>query len=284
MQPCLWTDMLAYLTPEEAVHAIGRAGFRFVEFGLTHEKVYFEDTIDNKSEEVRLNRIREAADREGVKIVQMHGRMFNLCNDDVEGEIEAAHRSLRRAAHLGVKWVVLHPGSAPGVASDPEILDWTRRRNLEVFQDLLKTAEKVGVGIAIENMIAGKEMRFGANVNDLLWLVNALNSPRVGVCWDTGHAELSGINQGRAIRAIDSHLVALHIADNDGQLDRHWCPGRGTVDWDAVIGALRDIGYNGPFNLEVPGESRATPRPAMDAKMNYLVALCNALLSPDKAS
>lgn len=281
MQPCLWTDMLPYMHPEEAVTTIGKAGFQFVEFGLTHERTYFEDVSSNEPEEARLDRLRETAENAGVQIVQMHGRLFNLCGRDVEDHIAAAHRSLRRAARLGVKWVVLHPGSARDVAADPDLLRWTRERNVEVFTEFLTTAEEVGVGIAIENMIGGKGHPFGAAVDDLLWLVDKLDSPRVGICWDTGHAELSGIDQGRALRAVGDHLVALHIADNDGQGDRHWCPGRGIVNWAEVMDALRDIKYQGPFNLEVPGELRVTPRSAMEAKLKYLAALSKAMIAGD---
>lgn len=282
MIPSLWTDMLTELEPEEAIRQIAKAGFKCVEFGLTHERVYLEGRED---EESRLESIRRAAEESGVEILQMHGRLFNLCSENAEEDIAWAHRSIRRAGALGVKWVVLHPGSADHIAADPNVLEWTRKRNLEVFRAWLQTAEEAGTGIAIENMIEnmnGKHRaRFGAGVGDLLWLVEELDSPRVGICWDTGHAELSGLDQGRALRSIGKHLVALHIADNDGEADRHWAPGRGKVDWEAVLDALRSIGYKGPFNLEVPGEANATPRGAKPAKMRFLRELCTVLLSKE---
>lgn len=261
--------------PEDAIRIIGKAGFRQVEFGLTHELQYLEKS-DNDVE--RLASIRSAAEEVGVEICQMHGRLFKLCGDDPEEDIAAGHRSLRRAAAMGVKWVVFHPGSARNIQSDPERLEWTRQRNLEVFRDWLRTAEEVGTGIAIENMIAGRARYFGGNVDDLIWLVDQLNSDRVGICWDTGHAQLSGIDQEVALKAIGDRLVALHIADNDGQADRHWAPGRGIVDWEAVMRGLKSIGYSGPFNLEVPGEANTTPTSLKSRKIRYLYELTELLI------
>lgn len=282
MMPCLWTDMLAEYPPEDAIRLIGEAGFRCVEFGLSHERDYLEGKED---EGARLQRIRRAAEEAGVQIVQMHGRLFNLCDQDSEENIAAAHRSLRRAGALGVKWVVLHPGSDKLAGADPEVLAWTRQRNLSVFRDFLKTAEEAGTGIAIENMIGSSYGgRFGATTADIIWLVDELQSDRVGICWDTGHAELSKIAQGPALRAIGQRLVALHIADNDGLQDRHWAPLRGQVPWKEVLAALRDIGYAGPFNLEVPGEATATPTPAKPEKMRFLRKLCETLLDPSFAA
>lgn len=278
MQPCIWTDMLEEYPPEDAIRIIGEAGFRYVEFGLGHERDYLEGKED---EGARLARIRRAAEEAGVQIVQMHGRLFDLCRPGCEDDIAWAHRSIRRAGQLGVRWVVLHPGSDKAVGADPKALEWTRQRNVDVFRAFLKTAEEANTGIAIENMIGGRVGgRFGVTTSDLLWLVEQLNSDRVGICWDTGHGNLSRIDQGQAIRAIGRRLVALHIDDNDGAKDRHWTPLRGEVNWVDVMAALHDVGYSGPFNFELPGEAAVTPTAAKPEKIRYLLKLAQVLIDP----
>ncbi|HHW09109.1 MAG TPA: sugar phosphate isomerase/epimerase [Firmicutes bacterium] len=276
MQPCLWTDMFDDLEPEEAVRICGEAGFRLVEFGCSHEAKYLEG---NEREGERLAGIKQAAEKAGVQILQMHGRLFNLCGADAEANIAWAHRSIRRAAELGVRWVVLHPGSSENYGADVEEMEWVRARNVEVFRSFAKTAAEVGVGIAIENM-SMKKHRFGAMVGDLLWLLEQLAGSRVGICWDTGHAQLSQLNQAVAVKTLGSRLVALHIDDNDGLSDKHWTPLRGSVKWPEFMSALRSIGFTGPFNLEVPGERNVTPLPARPAKARYLYELCRYMLSP----
>lgn len=262
------TDILIDWPPEDAIRIIGEAGFPCVEFGFKHEERYLEGRED---EGERIQAIRRAAEKAGVQILQMHGRLFNPCAGNVDEDIAWAHRSIRRAAQLGVRWVVLHPGSAAGMGSDPEVNEWCRSRNVELFRSFVRTAVEVGTGVAVENMIGGRRgPRFGVTVSDLLWLLAQVNSPALGVCWDTGHANLSRVEQGKALRAIRTRLVALHINDNDGEEDRHWAPFRGTIAWDDVMQALRDIGYSGPFNMELPGEQKATPQALRADKLRYL--------------
>jgi sugar phosphate isomerase/epimerase len=51
--------------------------------------------------------------------------------------------------------------------------------------------------------------------------------------------------------------LATHISDNDGSGDQHRTPGNGSIDWKAVMRALREAEYDGLFNLEIPGERHA---------------------------
>ena len=37
----------------------------------------------------------------------------------------------------------------------------------------------------------------------------------------------------------------------DGVDERHWMPGKGIVDWNDVIAALVEVGYEGPFTFEL---------------------------------
>ena len=48
--------------------------------------------------------------------------------------------------------------------------------------------------------------------------------------------------------------MTTHISDHDYENERHWLPGEGKINWNALIGALEKIGYRGVFNYEV-GES-----------------------------
>ena len=46
------------------------------------------------------------------------------------------------------------------------------------------------------------------------------------------------------------HLVATHIADNKGRADEHLLPFYGTIDWEAVLSALSEMGYQGDLTYE----------------------------------
>lgn len=181
---------------------------------------------------------------------------------------------------MGVKWVVLHPGTKTEIADVEERKEITRKQNLLVFRDMLHTAESLGVGIALENMPQKSDWRFAANADDLLWLCDELNSEHAGVCWDTSHASIANVDQPAELRKLGARLHALHISDSDGVADRHWAPLRGSVDWKGIIQALHEIQYQGPFNLEVPGETRHLPAELRILQLPLMAGVCRYILQP----
>ena len=70
-----------------------------------------------------------------------------------------------------------------------------------------------------------------------------------------------------------------HFSDNDGHTNAHWRPGRGKIDWVAILAALEAIGYAGPITLELedaPGASHWThtedATPQLDDEMRRSIA------------
>jgi sugar phosphate isomerase/epimerase len=88
-----------------------------------------------------------------------------------------------------------------------------------------------------------------------------------------------GGDQGEYIRGCGAKLIALHIADNLGERDDHMLPhSAGTVDWSDVVSALREVGYSGLFNFEVPGETRCSLEIRL-AKLDYARRLGDLMLA-----
>jgi len=92
---------------------------------------------------------------------------------------------------------------------------------------------------------------------EMLDLLAAIDHPALGITLDTSHANMVGLDFTATIRELGAHLIATHISDNDGSGDQHRTPGNGTIDWQAVMCALREVNYEGLFNLEIPGERHA---------------------------
>ena len=94
--------------------------------------------------------------------------------------------------------------------------------------------------------------RFAGGFEDLLELLDLLgDDERFGICLDTGHANLTQINQPAAIRAMGKRLRALHINDNRGVKDDHILPFTGTIRWSPLMKALGEIDYQGEFTYEI---------------------------------
>jgi len=147
--------------------------------------------------------------------------------------------------------VVIHPNHSNSLPLGAEAM---KRNSIEALKEIIAKAENLDVKIALENMIEKEERRFGSRSADLIEIIEAVGSLHLGVCLDIGHTNLipkpAASLEDEILRAGD-HLWTLHIHDNDGNMDYHWPPGDGNIDWSQVVRALRKVNYQGAFMMEV---------------------------------
>jgi len=79
-------------------------------------------------------------------------------------------------------------------------------------------------------------------------LVDEVGHPNCRIHLDTFHAHIEEKNTADAIRRAGSRIAHVHISENDRGV-----PGTGSVAWDATLGALGDIGYDGWLTVEAFG-------------------------------
>ncbi len=154
----------------------------------------------------------------------------------------------------GVDYAVVHPNSTtrPLEGYDPTAEYDNVMAHLSPF---VEYANKLGVNIVIENMrvVHGSvpAHRYCADPEELCKVADTLG---IGVCWDTGHANIVGLQQSEAIAYVGSRLKMLHLNDNFAEDDIHIAPFCGNIDWADTMQALTKIGYEGYLNFEVsPG-------------------------------
>ncbi len=118
----------------------------------------------------------------------------------------------------------------------------------QTLEAVVSKAEALGVTIVIENI---RDL----NPQPLLALVRSFDSDRVRMSLDVGHANLmSEIGAPKAdqwVRDADVLLGHVHLQDNDGMLDHHWRLGQGTINWYAVMTAIRNLETKPRLILEV---------------------------------
>ena len=104
-------------------------------------------------------------------------------------------------------------------------------------------------GIALENLW-GSMIRGGYAM--LARLCDSFDADNIGICWDTGHANILNKEspQDDAIRYLGKRIKCTHIHNNFSDLDPHLPPDSGNIEWDKVMKAFNDIGYNGALTLE----------------------------------
>ena len=154
---------------------------------------------------------------------------------------------LRMAAMLRIPDAVIHPVVRHESKRRREL--WLEE-NIRFLTPLRELAGKLGVTLCIENM-TGKpyaahpsEAVFGSTAEDLRELSERLDAM---VCWDFGHANITGLCQSVELEKLRGRVRCLHIHDNDGVTDSHripfTCADRaplgGAVDWEDAAEGLR---------------------------------------------
>ena len=161
------------------------------------------------------------------------------------------HNAIDAAAALGLQYAVMHPNAAnfPLVKYDH---DEQRNTTLELLSPFVEHANRVGLNVVVENMRvqSGKMQchRYCMTAEELCDLADTLG---IGVCWDFGHAHLSGLKQSKALEYVGKRLKVVHVNDNGGIEDDHVPPFFGGVNWKDAMHGLALTGFEGPFNFEL---------------------------------
>jgi sugar phosphate isomerase/epimerase len=76
--------------------------------------------------------------------------------------------------------------------------------------------------------------------------------PRMGLCMDIGHATRAGVDPAQAAKEYKNRLFDLHIKDVTAKAKDAKAIeiGRGVIDFEAFIKALRQINYQGMCSIE----------------------------------
>lgn len=262
-------QMLKRFSLDESFAHLREAGIEGVQYGMGYylmpaaavragEPSRMDASLDEIIETVRP--YKEAADRNGVKISQVHAPfpMWLPECDISERMIEVMKKSIALAEYMGTKHVVIHPASATQygayVTAEEE---WELNRGL--YTQLIPALKKHGITALLENMFnRGVEgMRFAAACSDFneaaRWVdeLNAIAGEECfGFCFDTGHCFEARQNLYRSIKIMGTRIKALHLNDNYGHMDDHRLPYCGNIQWEECLHALREIGYRGDLNFE----------------------------------
>ncbi len=194
------------------------------------------------------------------KVIVHAPYIINLANEDPEKHnfsIQFLKEEVKRCETLGVKYMVLHPGSHVGAGID---------RGIELIIDgLNKILEDSKVMILLETM-AGKGSEVGSKLEEIKRIIDGINNKDlVGVCIDTCHLNDGGYDLSDFDKFLDmfdkiigiDKIYCVHVNDSKNEKgshkDRHENIGFGTIGFDTLINViynekLKDV----PKILETP--------------------------------
>ncbi len=120
------------------------------------------------------------------------------------------------------------------------------------LKEVYDHAKREGVRVAIEPLNRF-ETNFISRHDQALALATAVG-PDCGVCLDAFHMNIEEADFHQALRKTGSRLFDFHVADNN----RMAC-GMGALDWRAIVGTLKEIGYDGALTVEFVAPIDRTP-------------------------
>lgn len=148
---------------------------------------------------------------------------------------------IKKAADIGIDKYIIHPSGEP-------IKEEERQNRLENAKEslalLAETAASCGGVMAVEDL---PRTCLGRDSSDILELLSA--DGRLRVCFDTNH--LLKENPVDFIEKVGDKIITTHISDYDFINERHWLPGEGKLNWQAILNALQKINYSGVWLYEI---------------------------------
>jgi D-psicose/D-tagatose/L-ribulose 3-epimerase len=192
----------------------------------------------------------DTAERENVKLNYSGGFGPNqdICSDSAE-ERNAGIAHLQNVAR---KLSELQEGAELAGAITGMFRDSLRQRDMErcwencvnSMKEAIKVAEDHGVRFSIE--VLNRYEHFLINTSEqAVQFVEQVGSPNLKILLDTYHMNIEEDSFHDAIVMAGDKLGLLHIGENNRRP-----PGRGHIPWDEVVGALKEIDYQGDTVME----------------------------------
>jgi sugar phosphate isomerase/epimerase len=168
--------------------------------------------------------------------------------DFVYGFIEAA---IPIAARLGCYAITIPTGYK---VKDPTLWEENVHASAKLIGNLAYSAEKYGILITLEAPHPGT---LAETVADSRRFLDILQDPRIACTFDTSHVARGNPTPVQdCVQEIGTKIGHVHFRDCIGE-NNHLTPGKGDVDFRAVIDVLDRNGYSGDYILELEGEDAA---------------------------
>lgn len=193
------------------------------------------------------------------KVIVHAPYIVNLANtENFDFSVSFLKKEVERCSILGIKYMVLHPGSAVNSSREEALTSISEGLNLILDNNY-------NVKILLETM-AGKGNEVGKTFDELKTIIdNVKYKDKIGVCLDTCHLNDAGYNIKEFDYILDEfdkkigikYIGCIHVNDSKNILgshkDRHENIGLGTIGFDNLINVIYNKKLeNVPKILETP--------------------------------
>jgi sugar phosphate isomerase/epimerase len=156
--------------------------------------------------------------------------------------------SLEVASELPVTKAVLHPSAVHPLGS--AIMELSLQYAAETLSTVVHRANQLGVVLCLENMFP----RYRAFFEPATFVDIFQQYPELMLTLDIAHAHIGSRDSARALEFIQrfgKRIGHIHVSDNRLKQDDHLPLGSGSIDFQRIVAALKQSGYDGTVTLEV---------------------------------
>ncbi len=293
-------EIVEETSPKRGFALLKRSGFSCADYSLNayltntslyqNEKNNFFNQTDAELEKY-FKEHKCAAKENSIVINQLHMPypMYVPGGDDSLNDYlwkTVAPKSMRICAFLNCPYIVVHGFKLQHFLGSEE-LEW---KETEKFLDsLAPVAKELGIIMCVENLYTGigGHMVEGpcCNVKKAVERIDRFNEKYhaevLGFCFDTGHANLAGLDFEDFITRLDFRLKVLHIHDNDGIADLHQIPftftktreNKVSTDWDGFVRGLRNIDFDKVLSFETAPVLTSFPEEMKEEVLGFIAGI-----------
>jgi len=295
-------DIVFDAYPIEGFEMMKRAGFSCCDFSLnaylTNTSLYSLEVNDFFSQSVVelkdfFTPHKEAAEIAGIQINQMH-MPYPSYIPKASAELNdylmriVAPKSMEICAFFGCPYIVLH-GFKLTESLGSERAEWEQTEKF--LESLAPLAKELKITICMENIYTnvGKHIIEGpcCDARKAAARIDQINEKYgaevLGFCFDTGHANLVGIDFEDFITTLGDRLKVLHIHDNDGIGDLHQIPytftrnreNASSTDWNGFLKGLQKIKFDKVLSFETSPVLSAFPKAMKMDVLRFIAQIGN---------
>lgn len=192
---------------------------------------------------------------------------YNLASPDPNVRkrgVEIIKQGCEVASEIDARVFLVVPAVATREVSYQDMWRLSRESILEAAQ----SAEDHGVIIGVENVWN----RFLYSPLEFRKFIEEINHPNVKVYFDVGNAAFLGFPE-QWIKHLGDLIACVHVKDFQFSTMQFRPIFEGNIQWQSVIEALREVGYNGFLIVEVSPYPGHPLKAALDSKSSLDIML-----------
>jgi sugar phosphate isomerase/epimerase len=267
----------------KAMQEIRDAGFQAAEMELFAGKM--DDYVRDFD---RLEKTLVELDLKICCVMAVVENMFTLDKEKKNREIENFKQIADMTRELGspflslcaylpqeiepVRGTELYTGGPPTQVRLAENFSWQEfwKNVVDQFSKCADIAKKRGLQFLIET----RAQDF-MSATDIINLVHESDRDNAAVILDVAHLHATKEFLELILAKMENLIKHVHLADNDGSQAYHYPPGRGNINFERIIKALKKMGYDGYLVIDIAGVANILEE-AVKAK-NYFESCINRI-------